>query len=316
MTLELRHLRYFVTVAEEGHITRAAERLGMQQPPLSQQIKAIELELGTQLFRRKARGVELTDAGRTLLEDARCILADIDRAVETSRRASRGEQGRLCVGVTSTTPFHPMVARAIRSFREACPMVALTLEECFSNELIDRLVSERMDVAFVRTSAGGIDGLVVHRLLEEPMVVALPSRHTLARKEATTKALTLKQLEGETFILAGPPGTGLHDAIIAGCRAAGFNPRVGNLGAATGQGPRIASTLSLVGAGLGITCVPASLERMNLEGVVYRRLAGTSRPKALLNLVSRRGDPSMVVRQFLGIVRKVGKDFVGAEAEH
>jgi DNA-binding transcriptional LysR family regulator len=309
MAMELRHLRYFVAVAEEGHITRAAERLGMQQPPLSQQIKAIELELGVQLFRRKARGVELTDAGRTLLEDARAILANLDRAVETTRRASRGEQGRLCVGVTSTTPFHPLVPRAIRAFRDACPMVALTLEECLSNELIERLRSERMDAAFIRTTAADSDGLLVHRLLEEPMVVALPSQHPLAGEAWAIKALSFKQLAGDTFILPGPPGTGMHDPIIAACHAAGFNPRVGNLGASTQQAPRISSTLSLVAAGLGIACVPLSLERMNMEGVVYRRFIGSEQPKALLSLASRRGDPSTVVRQFLSIVRKVFKDF-------
>ncbi len=105
--MELRHLRYFVAVAEEGHITRAAERLGMQQPPLSQQIKALEKELDVQLFRRKARGVELTEAGRTLLDDARAILARVGRAVETTRRTARGEQGRLCVGIPPRAPSTP-----------------------------------------------------------------------------------------------------------------------------------------------------------------------------------------------------------------
>ena len=99
--MDLRQLRYFVAVAEEGHITRAAERLGMQQPPLSQQIKAIEQELDLQLFRRKARGVELTDAGRVLLDQARGILERLDQ------RTARGEQGRLCVGIAPTAPFHP-----------------------------------------------------------------------------------------------------------------------------------------------------------------------------------------------------------------
>src|SRR5262245_59046334 len=104
--MDLRHLRYFITVAEEGHITRAAERLGMQQPPLSQRIKAIERELDVQLFRRKPRGVELTDAGQAFLKNAQAVLAQFDRTFETTRRTARGEEGEICVGITPTSPFH------------------------------------------------------------------------------------------------------------------------------------------------------------------------------------------------------------------
>jgi DNA-binding transcriptional LysR family regulator len=301
--MELRHLRYFVAVAEEGHITRAAQRLGIQQPPLSLQIKAIERELNVQLFRRRARGVELTDAGAAFLTEARAMLGQLDRACETTRRAARGEHGRICVGVTSTAPFHPLVPRAIRAFQEACPLVSLTLEECLSNELIERLRNEQMDVAFIRTSLSDQAGLVVHPLLEERMVVALPSKHALARGAA---AITFQRLATETFILYGPPGTGMYDATIAACHAAGFNPRVGNLGASTQQAPRITSTLSLVAAGSGISIVPSSLQRMNMEGVVYRALKGPQ-PKAVLKLASRRGDPSAVVRQFVSLVRKTAR---------
>ena len=306
--MELRHLRYFIAVAEEGHITRAAERLGMQQPPLSQQIKAIEQELDVQLFLRRARGVDLTDAGRAFLEEARATLKHLDRAFETTRRAARGEQGRLCVGVTSTTPFHPLVPRAIRAFREACPMVSLTLEECLSNESVDRLRNEQMDVAFVRATLGDGHGLAVNSLLEEPMVVALPSTHILAQSKSDA-TVSLERLARETFILYGPPGTGMYDSIIAACQGAGFNPRVGNLGASTQLAPRITSTLSLVGAGLGITFVPSSLQRMNMEGVTYRALKGPVRPKAVLKLASRRGDQSAVVKQFVNLVRREAKDF-------
>jgi DNA-binding transcriptional LysR family regulator len=306
--MELRHLRYFIAIAEEGHITRAAERLGMQQPPLSQQLKAMERELDVQLFRRKARGVELTDAGRALLEEAKRMLVHLDRAVEATRRAARGEQGRLCLGVTSTTPFHPLVPRAIRAFREAYAMVSLTVEECLSNESVDRLQNESMDAAFIRTSLAGTLGLAVLPLLDEPMMVALPKKHQLARDGATAP-ISMKRLAGETFILYGPPGTGMYDATIAACQSAGFNPRVGNLGASTQQAPRITSTLSLVAAGLGITCVPASLQRMNLDGIVYRRIAPGEQPRAVLSVASRRGDTSAVLKQFLGLVRKVARTY-------
>src|SRR5262245_56628771 len=168
--MELRHLRYFIAVAEEANVSRAAERLGIQQPPLSQQIKAIERQLNVQLFRRKARGIELTEAGRALLEEARATLAQFDHAVEATQRTARGEQGRICVGVTATAPFHPFVPRVIRAFREAFPLVALTLEECLSDELVECLCDERMDAAFIRTSLVDPKGLVINPLLEEPML--------------------------------------------------------------------------------------------------------------------------------------------------
>jgi DNA-binding transcriptional LysR family regulator len=307
MALELRHLRYFIAVAEEQHITRAAERLGMQQPPLSQQIRALERELDVQLLRRLPRGVALTDAGLALLEEARAILAHLDRVADVTRRAARGERGRLSVGVTSTAPFHPFVPQIIGAFRQASPRVALQIEECLSNEAIDRLHSGQLDVAFIRTSVADQDRLAIDLLDEEPMVVALPSTHALAAREDQA-AVTFQSLAGETFILYGPPGTGMYDATIAACHAAGFNPRVGNLGASTQQAPRIASTLSLVAAGFGISLVPSSLRRMNLDGVVYRDLEGAPQPKALLSLASRRGDLSAVVSQFLLLVRTLSRD--------
>jgi len=297
--MDLRHLRYFIAVAEEAHITRAAERLGMQQPPLSQQIKAMERELGVQLFRRKPRGVELTEAGRALLEDARAILSRLQRALETTRRTGRGEQGRLCVGIAPTASFHPFVPRVIRSFREAFPLVSLTLEEGLSNDVRERFAHDQMDVAFVRTTTIHADDIVVSSLLEEVMIVALPSLHAMAGVRGT--ALPLKRLADDPFILYGPPGTGLYDETVGACRAAGFSPRIGQ------QAPRITSTLGLVAAGLGIALVPESVQNINMDGVVYRRVKGTPQPKAVLGLASRRGDPSAVVRQFLNHVKRTAK---------
>jgi DNA-binding transcriptional LysR family regulator len=257
-------------------------------------------------LRRKARGVELTDAGLSFLEEARATLAQLERAVESTRRTARGELGRICVGVTSTSSLHPLVARSIRAFSEACPKVSLTLEESLSNVLLEDLRNERMDVAFVRTAPATAEGLAMQPLLEEPMVAALPSSHSLA-KGAKESAIPLKRLAPETFILYGPPGTGMYDTIIAACHAAGFNPNVGNLGASSQQGPRIGSTLSLVAAGLGITFVPSSLQRMNVEGVAYRRIKGAAPPTARLVLATRRGDPSPTVKQFVSLVRSTAK---------
>jgi DNA-binding transcriptional LysR family regulator len=311
--MELRHLRYFIAVAEEGHITRAAERLGMQQPPLSQQIKAIERELDVQLFRRKPRGVELTDAGRAFLLDALATLARLDRGIETTRRTARGEQGRICLGVTQTSPFHPFVPRVIRAFRGAYPLVSITLEEGDSNDLVEHLRNERIDAAFIRTPPADAEGLVISALLEEEMVAALPEGHVLAHSDGRgDAALPLKALACETFIGWGrPPLMGFHPPVIAACHAAGFNPRLGHLA------PRLASTLNLVAVGLGISIVPSSLWRIQMDGLVYRRLKEFTRPTVPLMLASRRGDPSAVVRHYLDLVKRAAKEFSvdGSECE-
>ena len=299
--MDLRHLRYFVAVAEERHITRAAERLGMQQPPLSQQIRALERELDVQLFRRRPRGVELTDAGSALLTEARAILSHIDQAVAATKRTARGEQRPIAVGFTSSAPFHPVVPRIIRSYRETFPLVALTLEEGGTMELIDDLRDERIDVAFIRTPIADQEGLVVSPLLQEEMVLALPRTHMLARR--ANEALSLRALAHETFIVyRRNNGPGLYDAIFAACNASGFSPRVGQ------EAPRIVSTLNLVAARLGISLVPESLQRMRMDGVVFRRIGGVAQPKAPLYLASRRGEASAAVRRFLGLAKRSGRN--------
>lgn len=304
MTVELRHLRQFVAVAEDGHITHAAERLGMQQPPLSQRIKAIETELGVQLFRRKARGVELTEAGRVFLDRARAMIEQYDGAFEATRSAARGEQGRLCVGVMPTAPFHPFVPFVIRAFRAAYPQVSLTLDECLRKEALERLRDDQMDVAFLRADIDDSPNLQVNPLLTEPMVVALPSDHAMARRERRGAPVALKDLAGETFIIyARQLGPAFYEATMAACLKAGFSPRLGQ------EAPRIMSALSLVAVGLGITLVPACMQRLTMDGVTYRPLMGASQPKAVLNLASRRGDSSPVVRNFVNLVRRTARTF-------
>lgn len=296
--MDLRHLRYFVAVAEEGHITRAAERLGIQQPPLSQQIRALEMELDVQLFRRKPRGVEMTDAGRALLADARRILSDVDGALARARRTARGEQGRIVVGFTSSAPFHPFVPRVIRRFRELYPRVSLVLEEGGTGDLVAALGAERLDAAFIRSPAPVSDGIAVHPLLEEPMVAALPSGHPLAPK-SRKRRLPLADLAAEPFVFyRRASGPGLHDAIVGACHAAGFTPRTEQ------EAPRIVSTLNLVAAGLGVTLVPRSLSDMRLAGVAYRPLAEPPRLTAPIRLACRAVDHSAAARHFLTLARR------------
>jgi DNA-binding transcriptional LysR family regulator len=295
--MELRHLRYFVAVAEEGHVTRAAERLGIQQPPLSQQIRALEAELDTRLFRRKPRGVDLTPAGEALLREARAILVRVEHASAAARRAARGESGRIGIGFTSSASLHPFVPRTIRAFREANPLVGLSLDEGGTAELVEALRAERIDAAFVRSPIGAAAGIVVDALMDEEMVAALPAGHELGG--AGTAPLPLAALDGETFILYRRPlGPGLYDAIIAACQRAGFSPQIGQ------EAPRMLSTLSLVAAGLGVTLVPDSMRRLRVHGVRYRRLDSRAGLVAPLNLAYRRGENAAAARRFIALVRR------------
>jgi DNA-binding transcriptional LysR family regulator len=296
--LDLRLLRYFLVVAEELHITRAAARLGIQQAPLSQQIKAFERTLGAQLFHRKPRGVELTAAGVALRREAAAILASVDRAVDTTRRVSRGEQGQIRIGLTTSACFHPFPPRAIRQFRRAHPQMKIEFEQNSTPGLIERLQSGRVDVAFIRTAIGQPDGIRVSPLIEEPMVVALPAGHPLARA-SKPRAITIRSLAHEKFI--GYPraaGAGLYDAVIAACIAGGFSPDIAY------EAPQIVSTLNLVAAGMGISIVPSSMQRLRLDKVVYRPMSGPHCPKGQLNLAIRNDAQALPAGAFLTLVRK------------
>ncbi|MGK7870467.1 LysR family transcriptional regulator [Falsiroseomonas sp. E2-1-a20] len=310
MALDLRQLRYFVTVAEEGHVTRAAERLGMQQPPLSQQIKAMEEQLGLQLFRRKPRGVELTESGQVLFEEARVILARLEQAERAAKSAARGEQGRLRVGVSPTVPFHPFVPQVIRAFREAFPGVLVTLDECLSRQAVRGLGEMSLDVALLRAELPELAELTVHRLMEEHMVVALPAAHPMAR-EGRGEPRSLSDFAGESFIAyARVEGPSMFAATMAACLRAGFTPRVGQ------EAPRITSTLGLVAAGFGVALVPASMRRLQMDGVAYCDLVPAHRPSLPLLLATRRGSRSAVLRNFVDLVRRAAQCITrdGAEA--
>ena len=301
MNFDLKHLRYFLAVAEERHITRAAEKLGMQQPPLSQRIKEIERQLDVQLFRRKPRGVDLTDAGRVFLDHARTMLAHYERTLQSTRRAARGEQGELSVGVMPTCFFHPFVRSAIRDFGKNFAGVSVSLDECLRAEAFERIQNERMDVAFMRTVGRAAEGLVIYPLLTEPMILAVPAAHELAQRDKG-KSLSLRQAAHATFIVyARQLGPIFFEATIAACLRAGFSPQIGQ------EAPLAVSALNLVSAGLGIALVPQCMQRMRLDGVVYRDLKGEV-PKALLSIAVRRNDPSNVVRNFLTMVRRKAKE--------
>ncbi|RTF36981.1 LysR family transcriptional regulator, partial [Serratia marcescens] len=223
--IELRRLRAFVTVVEEGNITRAAERLFIQQPPLTRLLQGLEDELGVKLLQRLPRGVRVTEAGGVLFEEARALLARAERLREAVQRAARGEQGHIAIGFTSSAALHPFVPNLLRRYRDILPGITTQLEEAGSGELMEALLEQRLDAAFVRSPANGIPGLSVEPVLSEPMIVALPLGHRLAHE--TQQPLPLAELAHEAFILyRRPAGQGLYDAILAACHRAGFSPRI------------------------------------------------------------------------------------------
>jgi DNA-binding transcriptional LysR family regulator len=302
--MELRHLRYFVVVAEERHFTRAAERLGIGQPPLSLQIQRLEREIGAQLFRRLSRGVELTEAGMLLLDNARQILALVERTRTDVQRLSRGEIGHLRMGFAGATYFQPLVPALIREYRGRHPDVVLSPEQSNTPSLVEGLQQGRIDVAFIRPPIMSADEVEVELLVREDMVVALPHTHPLAQSGAS---VSLSALAAETFILFPRMiGAGLYDAITHACQRAGFIPRLGQ------EAPQITSIVPMVGAGFGISIVPRSTSQIQTDEVVYLPIAGEA-PKAPISLAWRRHDPSPVVRSFLAVARQMARDWRKAQ---
>jgi DNA-binding transcriptional LysR family regulator len=300
--MELRHLRYFVVVAEEGHFTRAAERLGMQQPPLSQQIRALEQELGFDLFRRHPKGATLTAGGETFLLESRAILANVDAAVVRAARASSGAVGRLAVGFTSSAAAHPFIPQIMRAYREAWPEVVLDFREGNAAELTEALSTGTLDVALLRRPVSRPKGLTFACLLEEELLLVLPVGHAALPRARTRgrPALALSALRDERFILVRRSGApGMYANLVQACVEAGFVPNVAI------EVERMLTNISLVAAGAGVSAVPASMQGFHGENVVYCSIKDA--PPALrapLTLAWRDEGMRPTLRHFVELARK------------
>ena len=287
--MELRHIRYFLAVAEERHFTRAAAKIGIGQPPLSQQIKDLEAEIGASLFRRVAHGAELTTAGEAFLQAVKEMPMLAERATRAARRAARGETGSLRVGLTATAVLNAAVPSAIRAFRRAYADVELVLEEASTTRLVAGLQEGSLDAAFLRPKGSNPEMLQLRLLSEEPMIVALPSGHVAAKQ----RDVDLASLKDDSFVLFPRAiGPALYDAIVSACRRAGFEPVIGQFA------PQIASMVNLVAAELGVSIVPASTSQLRVRGVAYREIAGQA-PTVRLAIAYRRGETSPIVRNFV-----------------
>jgi DNA-binding transcriptional LysR family regulator len=301
--MELRHLRYFVAVAEELNFGRAARRLHIAQPPLSRQIRDLEREIGTALFERGSRGVELTPAGRAFLPEVRLALAQSERAQRAALRAASGETGRLRVGFVEAATHSGILPDVLSFFRMHLPGIGLSLLEMDSAQQTEALREGRIDLGIA--SGPPLDSdrwLHAEAVFLEPLVLAVPAGHPLAGR----KRFALADLAGESFILvpryAGPA---LHDDIIARCRAAAFSPRI------VQEAAGWHTMVSLVSAGVGVAFVPRSLARLHETDVTFRAVRDLS-VNLEMTAMWRQGEKSPVRDRFVTTLRAVGRAARGA----
>ena len=282
--MELRHMRYFIAVAEAKTFTRAAERLGIQQPPLSLQIKALEQEIGFSLFRRIPKGVELTVGGKVFFNEARAILASVERARQRANSAAHGRTGKLSLGFTTSTITHQLAPRLISGFRQTYPDIELEFQEGSAARLIEAVSRGALDMGLLRTPVSRPDGVSFHVLLKEQMLLTLPSIHPLARaaykrKSVKLATLSLRALKDEPFILTRRHGAaGMYADLVAACHRAGFMPNI------VAEVENMLSNVALVAAGVGVSAVPESMRGIHAKDVAYFRPKEALQLAAPLNL--------------------------------
>ena len=254
MNIELRHLRYFIAVAEELHFGHAAARLNISQPPLSQQIQILEQQIGARLFARTNRSVSLTEAGRQFLADSRQILSQGDDAAARAARLHHGETGELRIGFTSSAPFIKAVSDTLSTFRRRYPDVHIQTRETNTREQIVPLNEGALDLGLMRNTQLP-DTLVWERVLREPLLAMVPRDHPLASKPR----VSLRELAREPFVFFDPHvGTGLYDDILGLMRRYDLTPAI------TQEVGEAMTIIGLVAAGLGVSILPASFRRVQL----------------------------------------------------
>jgi len=288
--VKLHQLRYFVTVAEELHFGRAASRLRMAQPPLSRQIHELEDELSTRLFNRTNRGVELRDAGRILLEEARTALAQIDHAADAARRAGQGEIGQLVVGVVPTVDTQ-VFTRILRAFSARYPNVQVVIRSLNTTTQIQGLRVGTLQAGFLRLPVRD-DALTIKLVSREPLIAAIPAGHRLA----SVGRLSLATLADEPHVIfPRQVAPGYYDMIVSLYREANLHLRIAQ------EAEHVQTILGLVAGGFGVSVLPGTVRNLRPRGIVFRRLSGRL-PRAETAAAYRRDDPSEVLRAFAAVV--------------
>lgn len=292
--IELRHLRYFVMTAEEMNFGRAAERLGIAQPGLSQQIKALEAIVGMPLFDRTRRSVQLTLAGELFAVEARKTLAQAEMALLAARQAGRGEVGRIAIGYVGSAAYTGMLTRILNKFREAYPNVDLEISEMEMLQQLAQINEGRLDISFIRPPVKLPIGVTCVQVLQERLLLAMPSTHPLAARER----VSLAAFSDDTFIIPRhPPNVSFHLYTTQACQAAGFFPRFGP------QGRDFVTITSMVSIGLGVALVPQSVKCIQVPGVRFRQIAGQP-VFGELAVAFRRSEASPAARAFAQHVRQ------------
>jgi DNA-binding transcriptional LysR family regulator len=295
--MELRHLRYFQAVAEELHFTRAAERLGISTPTLSQQMQSLERDLGVSLFRRTSRAVALTQAGTRFLEEARATLRQSEHATLIARRAGRGEIGRIEIGYVTSASCLGLIPTVIGAFRKSNPLVTVQLHRMETVRQLNSLVEGHIDLGFLRPPNRYPLGLIGSVVWRQPFILAMPKDHPLASQ----KVIRIGALAHESFIASSVElELGFGGQIQEIAAEGRFVPKV------VGRAPDILTILTLVASGLGVGFVPESLRDVRIPGVTYRPLAGPPR-HALLAAARRRDDAAPAIKAFLRTLRATMK---------
>lgn len=291
--MDLRHLRYFIAVAEELHFTRAAERLHIAQPPLSKQIRQLEEEIGVALFQRTRRHIELTHAGRLFLEKSRQILQATDSAIVETQRAQRGEIGKLAVGFFEHMSY-TLLPPILRAYRERYPNVEVQLRWFPVIGQVDALLRGDIDISFVRP-VSNFDEITKESLLEESFVLAVPGNHHFAAR----RAVAVAECADESFIIFTQRlAPDFHGTITRICAVAGFVPKIAS---EVGQ---VYTMLGLVSSGAGIAFVPASVQRVRFDNVAYVPLR-CKQPKIEVFLAWKRGNSSPLLTAFVDTSKQV-----------
>ncbi|HEX5998859.1 MAG TPA: LysR family transcriptional regulator [Hyphomicrobiaceae bacterium] len=287
--MNLRQVRHFIAVAEERNIGRAAKRLRLSQPPLTRQMQQLEAEIGTSLFLRTRRGVQLTAAGEVLLDEARNLLAVTAAARERTLLAAQGRLGRLDVGLFGANVL--AVSEMLGRFRQTHPKVDVVVHAMNKDEQVEALRKQRLAVGFNLLGVS-LDDIGSEPVKTERLVIALPQRDPLARRPR----LGLAELATRPLVIfASGPRPNLVDVVFGLCRDEGFQPTV------THEVVDSIAAVGLVAAGFGFALVPQWAACLKLPGVVYRRL-GTD-PRVGLHCIYRRGDQSPILAAFLKTMR-------------